>query len=80
MLQLWKFDDLKYQLDIEMEKKGLTNYEQIKSDTELFTLLEEVKATDKFINKMGYSNLTPEQYREKVQQIEENKYSQNKSK
>jgi len=79
MLQLWKFDDLKYQLDIEMKKKELTNYEQIKPDTELFALLEKVKATDEFINKIGYSNLTPEQYREKVQQIENGKHSQTKN-
>lgn len=79
MLQLWKFDDLKQKLDTEMASLGLKNYNEIQKYPELSKLLDEVKTTDEFINKIGYSNLTPEQYREKVQQIEEGKYSQTKN-
>lgn len=76
ILQLWKRDEIKYRLDKEMEAKGLNDYNQINPYPELVALLDQVKATDDFIRKMGYSRLTPEQYREKVQQIEDGKYSQ----
>lgn len=76
LLQLWKRDEIKYRLDEEMETKGLNDYNQINSYPELVALFDQVKETDDFINKMGYSRLTPEQYREKVQQIENGKHSQ----
>lgn len=76
LLQLWKRDEIKYRLDKEMEGKGLNDYNQISPYPELVALLDQVKATDELINKMGYSRLTPEQYREKVQQIENEKHSQ----
>lgn len=79
LLQLWKRDEIKYCLDKEMEAKGLNDYNQINPYPELVTLLDQVKVTDDFIKKMGYSSLTPEQYREKVQQIENGKYSQTKN-
>lgn len=79
LLQLWKRDEIKYRLDKEMEAKGLNDYNQINPYPELVVLLDQVKATDDFIKKMGYSSLTPEQYREKVQQIENGKYSQTKN-
>ncbi len=76
LLQLWKRDEIKYRLDKEREAKGLNDYNQINPYPELVALFDQVKVTDNFINKMGYSRLTPEQYREKVQQIEDGKYSQ----
>ena len=79
LLQLWKRDEIKYRLDKEMKDKGLNDYNQINPYPELIALLDQVKATDDFIKKMGYSSLTPEQYREKVQQIENGKYSQTKN-
>ncbi len=79
LLQLWKRDEIKYRLDKKMEAKGLNDYNQINPYPELVALFNQVKATDDFIKKMGYSRLTPEQYREKVQQIEDGKYSQTKN-
>ncbi|MDZ7741056.1 MAG: hypothetical protein U5Q03_04720 [Bacteroidota bacterium] len=62
MLQLWKFDDLKQKLDTEMASSDFEKtYNEIQKYPELSKLLDEVKTTDQFINKIGYSNLTPEQ-------------------
>jgi len=79
LLQLWKFDELKYRLDKEMESKGFTNYNQISNDPKLVALFEEVKSTEKYIKEIGYSSLTPQQYKEKVEEIENGKYSQTKN-
>ena len=76
LLQLWKFDELKFRLDKAMENKGFTDYNQIGIDAELISLFEEVKSTEQFIKEMGYSNLTPQQYKEKVQEIKTGKYTQ----
>jgi hypothetical protein len=78
LLQLVKRDEIKYRLDNEMGKKGLNNYDKIKPYPELVKLFDEVKNIDKYIQQMGYSKLTPEQYREKVQEIEKGKSTQTK--
>ncbi len=69
LLQLSKADDQKYKLDKAMEKNGLKDYSKIKPYSELVKLEKEFKATKDYIAKIGYSSLTPEQYREKVMQI-----------
>jgi hypothetical protein len=69
LLQLSKADCQKYILDKEMEKKGLKDYSKIKPYPDLVKLEKEYKATKDYISKIGYSSLTPEQYREKVMQI-----------
>lgn len=69
LLQLAKADDEKYELDNAMEKKGLNDYDKIKPYPELVKQFEEYKATKDYIAKIGYSKLTPEQYKEKVQAI-----------
>jgi uncharacterized protein (DUF169 family) len=62
-----------------MEKKELNDYDKIKPYPDLVKLFEEFKSIDKFIQQIGYSKLTPEQYREKVQQIEHGKTTQTKN-
>lgn len=69
LLQLSKADYQKYHLDKAIEKKGLKDYSRIKSYPELVKLDKAYKATIEYITKIGYSSLTPEQYREKVIQI-----------
>lgn len=69
LLQLSKVDYQKYKLDKAMEKKGLKDYSKIKPYPELVKLEKEMKTTKDYIAKIGYSSLTPEQYREKVMQI-----------
>ena len=69
LLQLSKADDQKYQLDKAMEKKGFKDYSKIKPYPDLVKLEKEYNATKDYIAKIGYSSLTPEQYREKVMQI-----------
>jgi hypothetical protein len=69
LLQLSKVDYQKYKLDKAMEKKGLKDYSKIKAYPELVKLEKELKTTKDYIAKIGYSSLTPEQYREKVMQI-----------
>ncbi len=69
LLQLSKVDYQKYKLDKAMEKKGLKDYSKIKPYPELVKLEKELKTTQDYIAKIGYSSLTPEQYREKVMQI-----------
>ena len=79
LLQLVKRDEIKFRLDKEMEKKGLNDYEKIKPYPELVKLLDEVKSIDKYILQIGYSKLTAEQYRDKVQEIEKGKTTQTKN-
>lgn len=74
LLQLWKFDELKYRLDKAMELKGINNYNHVKKYPKLAELYEKVKSTDKYIKEMGYSNITPQQYREKVNEIKNGKF------
>ncbi len=69
LLQLSKFDYQKHNLDKAMEKKGLKEYSKIKHYPALVKLEKEMKITKDYIAKIGYSSLTPEQYREKVMQI-----------
>lgn len=69
LLQLSKADYQKYHLDKAIEKKGLKDYSKIEPYPELVKLDKEYKATIDYITKIGYSSLTPEQYREKVMQI-----------
>jgi len=69
LLQLAKRDDLKYNLDKAMDAKGLNDYKKIQPYPELVKLYEEVDNTTKYILQIGFSKLTDEQYREKVEQI-----------
>ena len=77
LLQLAKVDDEKYTLDKAMEKKGIHDYSKIKGDCDLEELENNVKATKADIKKMGYTTLTSEQYREKVQQVNTMKLQNN---
>jgi len=79
LLQLWKFDEIKYRLDKRMQILGFTNYNEINDNSELVSLFEEVKSIEQYIKDMGYSSLTPQQYKEKVEEIENGKYSQTKN-
>ncbi len=78
LLQLSKVDYQKYKLDTAMEKKGLKDYSKIRPYPDLVELEKELKITQDYITKIGYSSLTSEQYREKVMQIK-NKQSQAKN-
>lgn len=69
LLLLSKVDYQKYKLDMAMKKKGLKDYSKIKTYPDLVKLEKELKTTKDYIAKIGYSSLTPEQYREKVMQI-----------
>ena len=69
LLQLAKRDEIKYRLDKAMEEKGLNDYRKIQSYPELVQLYEEMDKTFKYIQQIGFSKLTDEQYREKVEQI-----------
>lgn len=73
ILQLVKRDEIKYRLDKEMEKYGFKEYDDIKSHPNLIKLYDEIKSVDEFIQNIGYSTLTPDQYRDKVRQIEAGK-------
>lgn len=73
LLQLIKADDQKYHLDKAIKRKGLNNYSKIKPYPDLVKLEKEFKTTKDYIIKIGYSYLTPEQYREKVIQIKNEK-------
>lgn len=75
LLVTLKVNDQKYQLDKAMERYGLKDYRKIKLFPELVKLDDELKETNTFISKIGYSSLTPEQYRDKVLQIK-NKQTQ----
>jgi len=66
LLQLVKYDNEKYELDNAMEKRGLSDYRKIGAYPELVALEKKIKATQADITNMGYSRLTPEQYKEKV--------------
>ena len=69
LLQLAKRDEIKYRLDKAMEAKGLNDYNRIIPYPELVKLKKELDETIQYIQKIGYSKLTPEQYRAKVQEI-----------
>lgn len=70
LLQLSKVDCQKYILDKAMEKEGIKDYNKIRPYPELVRLEKEFKTTKDYIAQIGYSSLTPEQYREKVMQIQ----------
>lgn len=69
LLQLAKRDEIKYRLDKAMEVKGLNDYRKIQPYPELVQLYDEMDKTFKYIQQIGFSKLTDEQYREKVEQI-----------
>lgn len=78
LFQLAKADDEKYRLDKAMEKQGLNDYNKINPYPELVKQFKEYQATKDYITKIGYSTLTPEQYKEKVQAIKNEQQSQAK--
>lgn len=69
LLQLAKLDELKYRLDKAMEAKGLNDYRDIQIFPELVQLFDEMDKTRRYLQQIGFSKLTDEQYREKVEQI-----------
>lgn len=77
-LQIWKRDDLKHTLDKKMKARGLTKNEQISLYPDLELLRDEIQKTDEKIKSMGYYKPTPEQYKEKKQEIDKMKSTQNK--
>lgn len=73
LLQLMKADAIKYKLDKLMHVNGLNDYSQINTYPELVALYNEFLATQTYIEKIGYSKLTPKQYKEKVNEIKNKK-------
>ena len=80
LLQLVKRDEIKYRLDKAMEAKGLNNYNKIKPYPDLVKLKKQLDETMNYIQKIGYSKLTAEQYREKVNEIKNGQQVQAKNK
>ncbi len=76
LLQLYKLDYLKYTLDKDMEAKGLNDYKQIDPYPELVKQFKEMEKTEIYIREMGYTTLTPEQYKQKVLEINSEKEKQ----
>lgn len=52
-----------------MEAKGLNDYRDIQIFPELVQLFDEMDKTRRYLQQIGFSKLTDEQYREKVEQI-----------
>jgi hypothetical protein len=77
MLQVWKGNDMKYQLDSRMATLGLNHYQQIQDNPELMKTYLQMDSTFKYLQQIGYSTLTAAQYSEKVNEI---KIEQNKLK
>jgi hypothetical protein len=79
MLLLSKSDYLKYKLDKDMEKKGLKDYKKIAPYPDLVKQAREYRDLQMYIRNIGYSSLTPEQYREKVMLIKTHQTQQTTS-
>lgn len=77
MLQVAKLECQKDILDKTMQLKELNNYNNIKSYPNIMKLYNEMDATNNFLQKIGYSKLTPHQYEEKVKLIENKKLLSN---
>ena len=73
-LQLWKADAIKYDLAQEMQKKGLTNTNQLAPYPKLFAMKEEMKETFEYIHEMGYYEMLPQDYRQRIEDIKNGKY------
>ena len=71
LLQLVKYDNEKYELDKAMEKRGITDYKKISQYPELVALEKQLTTTQKFIDEMGYSQISPEEYKNKVMEVRE---------
>jgi len=69
ILQLAKRDDIKYRLDNAMKTHGLNDYHKIKPYPELVQLKKQLDENIRYIQKIGYSKLTPAQYKDKVLEI-----------
>jgi hypothetical protein len=80
LLHLYKLDYIKYTLDKDMESNGLNDYKQIDPYPELVKQFKEMKKSDIYIREMGYTTLTPEQYKQKVLEINSEKKKMVKSK
>jgi len=78
-LQLAKRDDIKYRLDNAMKLKGLNHYNQLKSYPELQKQYLSLESTFDYLKKIGYSRLTPEQYKEKVASIKAGQQTNSKT-
>jgi hypothetical protein len=69
LLQIAKRDEIKHRLDKAMEAKGLNNYNLIKPYPELTKLYTEMDETGKYLQKIGYTRFTEQQYKQKVEEI-----------
>jgi hypothetical protein len=69
LLLSWKANDLKYQLDTKMASMGITDYYRASRMKELKELSNETNETFGKLKELGYSSLTSEQYREKVEYV-----------
>lgn len=75
LFQIWRANDLKFRLDSEMASLGIRDYKQIQSYPELTEKYNVIDSTFRYINKLGYSTISNEQYSQKVNEIV-NKQSQ----
>jgi hypothetical protein len=71
MLQVWRANDLKSRLDSKMASLGLNNYRQIQNYPELMEIYNVMDTSYRFIDRIGYSTMKPEQYSKKVNEIKD---------
>ncbi len=77
--QMVKANDEKYQLDSAMEANGIKDYNKIDLNPEIVKFDKKFKATKDYIAKIGYSKITPEQYKEKLHIVENEKQKRQKN-
>ena len=80
LFQLYKANDEKYDLDMAMKEKGLTDYDKIKSYPELVNLSKKFNTTKDYIKKIGYYTYSVERYGEKMQEIRKMQQEMSKNK
>lgn len=61
-MQLKRFSCLKQTLDLAMEKRGLDDYSKIKNHSELIQQFEAMDKVGRYIDKIGYKNISKELY------------------
>lgn len=69
----YKMDDLKYNLDNLMTKKGLNDYKQLRSHPDLMEKYNAVNKIREKLKEIGYTNLKDEQYQQFVTDIKSKK-------
>ncbi len=73
-LQLWKNDEENYRLGLAMKAKGIKSIDQIDKYPDLLKMYAEVEARKNYIKQMGYSSMTPQEYRDKIKKAQEGKF------